>query len=120
MNPKPFWLLNHLTVPVVISSPKRISAHRATITRQFQLRRCLWKKEPAGTFQQGTAANRMERIYTLFAVLQGSGLAVDGIRLIMRVREEQEAFLLCYSRPRFEATHLADGQARKGEKCVNR
>jgi hypothetical protein len=41
---------------------------------------------------------------------------MDGIRLIVRVREEQDAVLLGYSRPGFEATHLADGQARKGEK----
>jgi CheY-like chemotaxis protein len=41
---------------------------------------------------------------------------VDGIRLIMRVREEPDAVLLGYSRPGFEATHLADGQARNGEK----
>ena len=45
---------------------------------------------------------------------------MDGIRLIMRVREEQDAVLLGYSRPGFEATHLADGQARNGEKVVNR
>jgi PleD family two-component response regulator len=41
---------------------------------------------------------------------------MDGIRLIVRVREEQDAVRLSYPRPGFEATHLAGGQARKGEK----
>src|SRR6476646_7023114 len=97
MNPKPFWLLNHLTVPVVIffsKAHKRTPRdnHAAISTSSMSL-----EKKPAGTFQQGTAANRMGPIYTLFAVLQGRGLIVrSGTAAPDRARRaERPAFPSC-------------------------
>src|SRR5215813_894157 len=49
MKPKPFWLLNHLTVPVAISSPKHMSRDRHAISIQLV---DVFGKEPAGAFKK--------------------------------------------------------------------
>src|SRR5689334_20922499 len=75
MKPKPFWPLNHLTVPVAIlfSSP---SAHRSmprdTHAASFNFVD-VFGKGARGRIQQGTAANRMASIYTTFRILQAGG-----------------------------------------------
>src|SRR6516164_3704727 len=60
MKPKPFWPLNHLTVPVGIFFSK--STSRATITRFHSTGRCLWERA-RWHIQKGTAANRILEKY---------------------------------------------------------
>src|SRR5215831_4816205 len=60
MKPKPFWPLNHLTVPVGIFFSK--STSRATITRFHSTGRCLWEIARR-RIQKGTAADRTFTTY---------------------------------------------------------
>src|SRR5579863_8691102 len=58
MNPKPFWPLNHFTVPVVILFSKAHMRVFARLSREpIQLRRCLWKRSPRGTFNKAQRLN---------------------------------------------------------------
>ncbi|MGT2501195.1 hypothetical protein ACVOMS_10940 [Bradyrhizobium guangxiense] len=71
MNPKPFWPLNHFTVPVVIvfsKARKRIPPDDQAVVFNFV---DVFGKGARGRIQQGTAANRTAPIYTTFASLQG-------------------------------------------------
>src|SRR5215470_6895681 len=56
MKPKPFWPLNHLTVPVGIFFSKANIARRSSDSDSTG--RCLWEGA-RGRIQKGTAANRM-------------------------------------------------------------
>src|SRR6187402_1938448 len=59
MKPKPFWPLNHFTVPVVISSSKahmRVPRDNHAATFNFD---DVFGKGARGRDQQGTAANRI-------------------------------------------------------------
>src|SRR3954452_17267364 len=73
MNPKPFWPLNHFTVPVVIvvsKALKRIPREKSRANFNFV---DVFGKGARGRVQQDTAANRMRSIYTSFGFLQGRG-----------------------------------------------
>jgi hypothetical protein len=66
MKPKPFWLLNHFTVPVAIffskacnRTPRDNHAIKFNFVDDFG-------KRARGRIQQGTAANRMVLIYACF------------------------------------------------------
>ena len=64
MNPKPFWPLNHFTVPVVIffsKAHKRRS--RVTLTRNKFNSSMSLEKEPAGAFNKAQRLN--ERTYVI-------------------------------------------------------
>src|SRR6516165_5482233 len=60
IKPKPFWPLNHLTVPVAIFFSKAYP--RVTITRFHSTGRCLWEGARR-RIHKGTAANRISEIY---------------------------------------------------------
>src|SRR5437762_12417957 len=67
MKPKPFWPLNHFTVPVGISLLQSAHAqnsrdHHAT---KFNFDDVSGRKGARRRIQQGTAANRMLEMYTL-------------------------------------------------------
>src|SRR5260370_33852675 len=67
MKPKPFWPLNHFTVPIGISLLQSAHAqnsreHHAT---KFNFDDVSGRKGARRRIQQGTAANRMVSIYTL-------------------------------------------------------
>jgi hypothetical protein len=63
IKPKPFWPLNHFTVPVgILFSKEHPRDHHAI---QNSTGRCLWEGA-RGRIQKGTAANRMPAIYALW------------------------------------------------------
>jgi hypothetical protein len=71
INPKPFWLLNHFTVPVVIVFSKaqaRTPRDNHAIKFNFV---DVFGKGARRRIQQGTAADRTKSIYTTLAALQG-------------------------------------------------
>ena len=90
MNPKPFWPLNHLAVPVVIffsKARKRVPRDNHAANFNFV---DVFGKGACGRIQQGTAANRARLIYIIFRFLQGrsqfvsagsSGAPLDGRRV---------------------------------------
>jgi hypothetical protein len=58
MNPKPFWPLNHFTVPVVIFFSKaHTRAPRAIVTQNQVNSSMSMEKEPAGTFNKAQRLN---------------------------------------------------------------
>src|SRR6516164_3776445 len=70
IKPKPFWPLNHLTVPVGIFFSKSIS--RVTITRYHSTGRCLWERA-SRHIQKGTAANRTTVTYRFCKQITSKG-----------------------------------------------
>src|SRR5438445_13221245 len=66
MNPKPFWPLNHFTVPVVIFfSKEHICAFRATFTRNRFNSSMSMEKEPAGAFNKAQRLNEQPKLYLI-------------------------------------------------------
>src|SRR3569833_2047803 len=63
MKPKPFWPLNHLTVPCGIYFSKANRRVTATRFHSTERCRCLWEIAH-GHIQKGTAANRIAATYT--------------------------------------------------------
>jgi hypothetical protein len=58
MNPKPFWPLNHFTVPVVIFFSKaHTRAPRAIVTQNQVNSSMSMEKEPAGAFNKAQRLN---------------------------------------------------------------
>src|SRR6185437_2564412 len=77
MKPKPFWPLNHLTVPVVIFFSKaRTSACRATIARLTSTSSMSLEKEPAGAF------NKAQRLIEWIQYTPLSRYCKDGRRFV--------------------------------------
>jgi hypothetical protein len=73
MKPKPFWPLNHLTVPVAIffsKARKRVPRDNHAVIFNFV---DVFGKGARGRIQQGTAANRTTPIYMISRILQGAG-----------------------------------------------
>src|SRR5690242_12765016 len=88
MKPKPFWPLNHLTVPVVIFFSKAHERRpRDNHAANFNFVD-VFGKGARGRIQQGTAANRMSSIYTTVRILQGGGPIRFG-RPVLVIRTER-------------------------------
>src|SRR5437588_4293980 len=72
MNPKPFWPLNHFTVPVVIFFSKaHICAFRVTLTQNRFNSSMSLEKEPAGTFNKAQRLNEQLQATPHHRHLQG-------------------------------------------------
>jgi hypothetical protein len=109
MKPKPFWPLNHLTVPVVIffsKARKRIPPDNQAVIFNFV---DVFGKGARGRIQQGTAANRTTRIYINFRIPQGQK-AISSALGILVLRPEK--FWVKSVAPRTE-TLLIDSRERE-------
>src|SRR6185437_10542746 len=120
MNPKSFWALNHLTVPVVIffsKAHKRVPRDNHAVNFNFV---DVFGKGARRRIQQGTAANRMASMYATFTILQGrkailfqpgsSGAPIESLQVTLSTCKQDLSAGAFWMR-------LECGRARRGSRC---
>src|SRR4051794_30455295 len=72
MNPKPFWPLNHFTVPVVIFFSKAHTRGFRVLATQNEFNSSMsMEKEPAGAFNKAQRLNERHQAIPDHGLLQG-------------------------------------------------